>query len=454
MRSHQLNKSDPELLFAWECPILFKDICQKFSEFSNKYQKMIILFSEYKTIFDTLSKESLNLKFSLKLKKNNRFNSKSFMLSIQREKENTFDISQKLNNDNIKMQTNINENIEGLLYIDYTLSKNEDIFFELKSRDVLINYPSFSFIWTIKQFSNENLYLNGRNEKILRIKISDLLIGNNEIICQISVIKRNQTFKKIYNYYIDRNPHGGNCLVSPKIGISLITNFTIIQEGWKGGAMPLLFKIKYKTKKNILLDISNGGFFTEKYNINFLPEGNNNLFLEVSDNQGRINLSPCSVNVMPNKNQESIENYLTNISDISQKMLMMDIYTSNYKTNQIIQEVEKNQISQRLDILDSYYKEILIKFDPEKFVQDYDKLVSFLMELSSKNLKDINLQNLLDVLNFVINNSETFLDDLNKISFLYKIIDNFSENIKIQIRGRSGNIIKIKFILNMKLEFY
>jgi len=220
--------------------------------------------------------------------------------------------------------------------------------------------------------------------------------------------------------------------VSPNSGISLYTNFTITQEGWKGGAMPLLFRIKCKTKSNILIDISNGGFFSQNFIINSLPEGNNNIFLEVSDQQGRFVLSPCSVNVKGNNNLQIIENYITNIIDIPQKMVMMDILTLNSNENRDNHFEGKKEINTRIEVLNSYYKEISLNFNPERFYENIDKVLSFLLELSNKNLKDINFQNLYEILDLIINNFDPFIENLNKVGYLYRIIDNFSENIKIK----------------------
>jgi len=340
-----------------------------------------------------------------------------------------------------------------LLYIDYRLSKNEDLIFELKSIDNSINYSSISIIWLVQHFSNNNLYLNGQNEKLLRIKIYDLLIGNNEIICEITNINTSQTFRKFIIYNVDRNPYGGNCLVSPNFGISIYTNFTITQEGWKGGAVPLLFKVKFKTNSNIFLDISNGGFFSETFNLNKLPEGNNKIFLEVSDQQGRFVLFPCLVKVKGIDNQQSIENFITNIRDISQKMVMMDIFSHNVIEKNYNQTEEKKEIIDRINILNTYYEEISAKFESDNFFENFDKFVSFLLELSNKNLKEIKLEIFCKTLNLIINNIDPFIDDLNKMNFLYKILDNLSENIKIKRQEISGIFLNSFYKLIIILKF-
>jgi len=441
MRAKQSYKLDLELLFAWECPLFFKNICIRFSEFSNNNKKLTLRFSDYQALINTPTNQKEDFEFILKLKKNNRFNSKSFIVSIQKPKANFNNNYENKINDTISIQNPLSGNIEDLLFIDYRLSKSEDIFFELKSFDDSINYSSISITWLVQHFSNKDLYLNGQNENLLRIKIFDLLIGNNEIICEITNIFTSQIFRKLLIYNVDRNPYGGNCLVSPNLGISMSTNFTIIQEGWKGGAMPLLFKVKCRTNSNIFLDISNGGFFSQTFNLNKLPEGNNNIFLEVSDQQGRFVLFPCLVKVKHNDNQQSIENYITNINNISQKMIIMDIFTSYVNEKKDIKVDEKKEIAASINILDTYYEELSYKFEPNKFFENFDKIVSFLVELSNKNLKEIKLEILSKTINLIISNIDPFIDDLNKMSVLYKIIDKLSENIKIKIGEISGIFI-------------
>jgi len=205
--------------------------------------------------------------------------------------------------------------------------------------------------------------------------------------------------------------------------------------------MPYLFKIKCKTSSNILLDLSNGGFLSQSITINNLPVGNNNVFLEVNDNQGRSVLIPCFVNVKFNDNQPSMENFLANVNDISQKMVMMEIYTSSANKNKENQVDEKLEINIRLDILNSFFEDISVNFDSDKFLYNFDKVISFLLGLSNKNLKDINFKNLYDLLDIIVNNIDPFLDDMNKISLLYKILNNFSENIK----NKNAQILGIYF---------
>jgi len=168
----------------------------------------------------------------LKLKKNNRTNIKSFTISIKKPK--TIIIVNKnetLNNETTNNQPIIIENFEEILYIDYKPSKGEDIVFTLMSLDESINFSSISILWIVRHFKDKNQYLNGQNELLLRINLSDLLIGINEIKCLITINSTKKMFEKTYFYNVDRNPFGGNCLVSPDSGFSMLTNLTIIQDG-------------------------------------------------------------------------------------------------------------------------------------------------------------------------------------------------------------------------------
>jgi len=455
MRSKQSYMTDINLLFAWDCPLSFENLCKQYSDFSNYNQIFILRPSDYQAIIPTPTSEVENFQLLLKLKKNNRFNKKSFIISIQKPKLNFINKNENITNDTMKIPYNF-DHIGDLFYIDYRFSKREDIFFELKSLENTINYSYISITWTVQHFSSKDLYLNGRNEKLLRVKSSDLLIGNNEIICEITNVFTSQTFNKLFHYNVDPNPFGGNCLVYPNQGIAMHTNFTIIQEDWKGGALPFLFKIKCKTISNIYVDISNGGFFSQSFNINKLPEGNNHIYLEVSDQQGRFVLFPCLVKVKNNDNQYSLENYLNKTKDIYQKMVLMDVYLSNLndkKETQTYSSImnekkenqanEKKEITDRINILETFNQEIYSNSNPdsEKFFENFETIISFLLELSKKNLKEINLEILYNTLNIIISNIDPFIDDLKKIGFLYKIIDNLSDNIKIKRAEITGIFI-------------
>jgi len=69
MRSKQSYKPDLELLFAWECPFLFKNICKQFSEFSNNIKKLTIRFADYQTLIEIATNEREDFNFFLNWKK-------------------------------------------------------------------------------------------------------------------------------------------------------------------------------------------------------------------------------------------------------------------------------------------------------------------------------------------------------------------------------------------------
>jgi len=232
LRLQYFNIPDPQLLFAWECPLIFEAICKKYNNFSLENKKLNFRFSDYqKFILPTQNGESLNFEFLLMLKKNDRNVSEIFSISIK----NNFLPFINNNQENIKNVTegNIIDNIEEVIYIEYKFSGVQDIIFEIKSYAETFDLSSISFFWSVPHFTNESQYLNGQKERLLRIKISDLLIGYNKITCKITKNFNKQSFQKIYNYYISQYPYGGNCLVSPYNGISMYTNFTFYVQGWK-----------------------------------------------------------------------------------------------------------------------------------------------------------------------------------------------------------------------------
>jgi len=186
------------------------------------------------------------------------------------------------------------------------------------------------------------------------------------------------------------------------------------------------------------VDISDAGFFSQTININNLPPGNNHIFLEVADNQERSVLFPCLVNIKPNNYLQPIEIYIDNVTDIRQKMIMVDIFYENDNLNLENTVEEKNEINSRLEILNTYYQEISVNFNSENFFDNFDKVITFLLGLSKKNLKDINFQILYDLLEIIVNNIDPLLDDSSKTEILIKIIDNLSINIE----NRKGSISK------------
>lgn len=449
IRLQSFNIPDPKLLFAWECPLLFETICKKYNNFSTENKKLNLRFSDYQNVLlPTPNGLSQNFEFLFKLKKNNQNVSKLFSISIKNK------ILSLINNnpENMKNVTegNIIDNIEELIYIDYKFSGIQDIILEIKSYVQTFDLTSISFLWSVPHFTYESQYINGQKERLLRIKISDLLIGDNKIICEITKNFNKQSFKKNYNYNKSRYPYGGNCLVSPFDGFSMYTNFTFYIEGWKGSSLPLLFRIKLKTKSNILVDISDAGFFSQSISINNLPAGSNHIFLEVSDNQDRSVLFPCLVNIKPNNNLQPINNYIDYVTDIRQKMVLVDIYYQNDNANIENTVEEKNEINSRLEILNTYYQEISMNFNTENFFDNIDKVITFLFGLSKKNLKDINFQNLYDLLDLIINNIDPLLDDFSKTSMLFKIIDNLSLNIE----NKKGLISKIFYTIESYLIIF
>jgi len=394
---------------------------------------LILQFSDYQNILAAPNSDLEKLNFILKLKKNNQAVSKSFNISINKPIGNINNNSDNLDNLGINNDKNLFENIGEFLNIEYELKGSQDIYFQIKSINEFIDFSTFSFQWTIPHFNDNSLYLNGRKEIFLRVKLSDLLIGDNEIVCEISLYN-GKKIQKNFNYLVERNPYGGNCLVNPFNGIALYTNFTFFIEGWKSSSLPLLYKIKYKTKSNILIDVTEGGFFSNNFTINILPEGNNHIFLEISDNKGLSSLNLCSANIRSINNLILIDEIL-DMKPITEKMMLLDIYNSgvNLNSETLINNSEsKKEIEDSFNLINLYYKEISMNFDPNKFLENFDKVISFILNFSNKNLEDIDFQNIFELLDIIVNNIDSLLDDLKKMQILYSIMDNFSKNLNLK----------------------
>ena len=165
--------------------------------------------------------------------------------------------------------------------------------------------------------------MNGRKELNLRIKKSDFLVGENEMTLFVFNPLSNKIYSKIYNYENGRSPYGGNCLISPNRGISLLTNFTFTVSNWKINSLPLIYKIKNKDSNNNLVDLTNGEFSTNNFISSNIPVVSEFL-LEITDNQGLSSSINCNkVNIKKNKNLTMLEKILSLIYDTPHKLLMV-----------------------------------------------------------------------------------------------------------------------------------
>jgi len=364
----------------------------------------------------------------LNLTKDKRFATKKISLKIK--KSLTTELKANNNSLNFSSIDNTKENEVDLSYffmIEQNRIGNEDLQFKVTTLDSNIILDKFNYAWNIPHFLSDNQYLNGVNEIYLRVKQSDLLNGINKIILKITNPSSNKNYYKTYEYEKGLPPYGGNCRVEPIEGYSLLTNFSFIAENWISSSKSLIYKIKFENKNKIFFDLSSGGFLKNNFKLDSLPAGNK-LILEVIDIQGFSTLLPCNVNVNINKNVKSMESLLENEIDISKKLLLMEIYQTNVN---IFNSINKQILEISINMLDNYFENL----NSEDFYDNYEKIISTIITITNEKLDNKNIDKLLKILNIIMKYVDSLLNDLNKIEYLFRILDNLNRIAGDQLKS-------------------
>ena len=442
-----IKTSDPDLLFSWEGPIKMNNIMKKYKIPLNENKILIIKAEEYKKHIQNIDyiNTSFNYEFDFKLilTKNGRTAMKNIKVAIKIKKENQEKIIIN-NNTNNKNETIIEEK-SIIIQIDKITIK--DLILKYSILDNSINIMRFRNTWTIKNFP-ENKYLNGRNEIKLKINKDDLLIGKNEISLKLFDKLTNDTFIEKFIYEKTKKPYGGNCEVFPPEGFSLFTNFTFTINNWKSSSFPLSYSLKYSNSENILIDITNGGFFTDQYTTNEIPVGYQ-IHLFITDIEGKYISIPCSPQVLINKNLPPIDEFINKIYDPLKKILLMDIYESN---KIIINKQNDNNnnnnnkeiiIENKIEILNS----ILSISSEAQIIEEYNNIISQVIKITKMDqLSEKMIDQILNIFNLIIEYIDSFVEDLKKIDSLYLIINNLNTKLT-KLKGKKIN--KFKFKLNL-----
>ena len=329
---------------------------------------------------------------------------------------------------NPKDAVNKEIDLTELIYIETEFMGTTDLLFKSSLIDPNIDMLKYKFQWTISHFKSDSLYLNGRKEINLRIKYSDLLNGINEIEYKIINPKTQKEFKKYIKFEKGLSPYGGSCSVNPTTGISFLTEFTFFISDWKSSSLPLFYKIKYLDKNNIPIDITNGGFVGDKFISNKLPVANK-FILEIIDNQGISTKSICNVNVKINKELNYLDFYTKDIFDIPRKLLINDLYKTNKNENY---NPDSEEMNKALDMIDVYFQTI----DQEKFITEYDIIISTLIGVSSQNFDYDKIYTIYKILNLIVKYIDPLLNDLVKLQYLYSILDNINNKFGSLLKGK------------------
>jgi len=404
-----------------------KSLCQSYSIPNSENKIIEIKYIQYSLLIKP-PEDYVYLVFILKISKDTRSATKEISIKINKKLLNNLEsINDKIDINSLNFEKNFKDDISDYIMIEQIILGNENLQFQVTALDSKINLDKFKYSRNIRHFISDNQYLNGINEIYLRVKQSDLLKGVNKIILKLTNHTTGKYYFKTFDYEKGLPPNGGDCRVEPNIGYSLQTNFYFSANNWNSRSKILMYKIKFQNKNNILFDLSNGGFSKNNFKIDNLPVGNK-LILEVIDIQGYSTIVPCEVNIKKNKNLSSLDSLLDNIVDISEKLLIMEIYQTNlYNPNGLDEQIKNNSII----MLDNYFENLNL----DDFYLNYDKILSTLITITFEKLLKENILKLYKILNQIMKYIYPLMNDLNKIEYLFKILDNLNKNAGFQLQS-------------------
>ena len=99
---------------------------------------------------------------------------------------------------------------------------------------------------------------------------------------------------------------------------------------------------------------------------------------------------------------------------------MVSIYSSNLDEVQNGNNQDNSLTNQAINMMDTYFDSVT----GEKFLQDYENIITNLLKISNSKLDKENLKLILKILNSIIKNIDPILSDLDKLNNLYHVLDN------------------------------
>jgi len=412
------KKSDPLLLFSWECPDILKSLCLGYLKPKQENNILSLKFLDYKSLLK-IDIQSI-LKFNLILYKDKRTANKTFTILL---KKNKIEIS----NDETNYLNFEEKYLPDFINIEKAYLGNSKFIFKINILDKNINLNNYKYSWNIFHFKSDNQYLNSNNEISLLINYSDLLEGINLISVKLTNLRTGFVISKSIEFNKDKLPHSGSCQTNKKNGISLQTSISFLADNWKSDFLPFLYKIKYLNKNNILYDLSDGGFVENNFLTNNLPVSDK-FFLEVIDNQGLSVITPCKLNIKVNKNLPSIEEFLESVFDEPKKINLIEIYISNKNDN----EFDAGLLNHSLDLINNYFD----KITSEKFVENFDNFISTLITISNSNIDQQKINKTCEILDLIMKYYDPIYFDDNQLNSLYTIYDNMNKKFGDYLKSK------------------
>lgn len=463
--SISFNINDPLLQFKWQCSQNLQSIC----DLSENQNILVLNYKHYNEILLTSFKQNNNNNNS---NTNSKSISENIVLVLNKDTRNAtllFNFTLNINDYNSdQSKTNIMiSNYENMISIvpNSRGMKNEDLILTIQFLNDNLNYSMFSYLWTLNNLQSQNVYLNGRTQKSLRIKHDYLNVGVNNIKLQFTEINNNNNnnnnssvsgggsssynYTKNYVYIKNTSPYGGSCIVSPQIGYSLQTTFEFSCSGWISSNLPLTYNY-YFTVSNVNISLTNEDLLTGKLTTVLLPV-TNKIYLDVMDSTGLITTTICNVNVLQIENGNNTFNFnklLSTINNNSQKLLAFQVYYSNLNTNTnknknninddnddlIFSETTLDLVS---DLIIGYNANSSVSISDQEIYKNINIIVASLIQINAINNSNNKYNNNNDaktidkmdsLIRYAVDNVEKIVSDLAQVANLVEIINNNLNN--------------------------
>jgi hypothetical protein len=359
-------KDDKDLLFNWKIEgDALKD---------NNLKSLHISYEQYIGITSSELYVELNLS-----KPDGRSTSKTFNITIiDNDNANLTDlISINLSEDNVESGY--------IVYSSYFIDSTME------------NIKSLLYQWTVndKKANDNNIYLNGRNNKIVKIKSEILNLGNNDITLSLNDNNTTYTFNNIYK--LSPPPYGGFCITDPKEGISLNTKIRFTNTNWHSDNLPISYR--YFTHQNSSLLYLSEPLFTTVFETALIPPSEK-IYVRVADSKGISTISECELKI------HSVDNYDINLfplkSDSDKLVLSRVIQLNNIP-------LEVSMIDESVDIIKNMISEDLT------FTQNFDLIISQLKSFSK-------FSSMTDVITQVGLKSHLYINNTNKVEQVFDLL--------------------------------
>jgi hypothetical protein len=375
------------LKYSWDCSEFLKIDCSSYTKNT--------LTIDYATYKDKINSPSSG-KISAKVSKDIRETQKLLNLTISSElttgepaKTITINMMNSISSNNIILISLINDNS---------------------------SMANIQFLWTVNDSGNNDLYINGRANQIVKINTDLLNIGNNTITLNV-IDEKGKEYSAEYIYNKDSGPIGGKCIALPNEGISLDNVVKFYIENWQTTNAPLSYELIAKSSNEDLYLIDktfNNIIITSKLPVDY------KIYAKITDNKNQFVLDECPVLISINKNLTTVDEVLDKATSPDDKLLLISILKSNNIT------LGDKIMTESANILESMVESPNIK-------NNLDKIISQTQSLAQANILDNNLNS---IIHKIIDNLSTVVPSNTQVQNIFNLIDSNKEKVD------SDNLIK------------